>query len=185
MHMMFPVNHVPVTKRIVALSFVLAFVFCCSCKKGDTGPAGTANVLYSDWFTATPWAQTTVFGTKNFDYTKTAPGITQNVIDSGVVLVFGKLSGYSPSIWPTGQVSQLPILLTYVQGATQTDTWSAYTTLGNLRINFVNNTNLYGNISTAHSFRYIIVPGAVKTGRRMDLRSMSYEEVCAYLNIPR
>lgn len=183
MNMKLPVNHVPVTKRIVTLSFVLAFVFCCSCKKGDTGPAGTANVMYSDWFTATPWAQTTVFGMKNFDYTKAAPGITQNVIDSGVVLVFGKMSGYSASIWPAGQVSQLPILLSYVQSGTQTDTWSAYTTPGNIRINFVNSTNYYSSISTAHSFRYVIVPGAVKTGRRVDFRSMNYDEVCNYLNI--
>jgi len=183
--MIFPVNHVPITKKVIGFSFVLAVVFFGACKKGDTGPAGSANVLYSDWFIATPWAQTTVFSMKNFDYTKAAPGITQNVLDSGIVLTFGKLTGYNTSVWPVGQVGQLPINLTYTQGSIQTDTWSAFATLGNLRINFVNNVNTYSNISTAHSFRYIIVPGAVKTGRRVDLRSMSYDEVCDYLNIPR
>jgi hypothetical protein len=183
--MIFPVNHVPGTKSVIGFSFMLALVFLGGCKKGDTGPAGSANVLYSDWFTATPWAQTTVYSMKNFDYTRAAPGITQNVLDSGVVLTFGKLSGYSTSVWPAGQVSQLPVILTYNVGGVQTDTWSALVTLGSLRINFVNNANYYASISTAHSFRYIIVPGAVKTGRRMDLRSMSYDEVCDYLNIPR
>src|SRR4051812_17621699 len=162
--MIFPVNRVPAMKKIPGFSFMLVIVFFGACKKGDTGPAGSANVLYSDWFTATPWAQTTVYSMKNFDYTKAAPGITQNVLDSGMVLSFGRLTGYNPSIWPAGQVAQLPINISYIQGGTQTDTWSALVTLGSLRINFVNNTNLYTSISPAHSFRYIIVPGAVKTG---------------------
>jgi hypothetical protein len=181
----FPVNHVPAFKAIVRLSlFACTLGLFVSCKKGDTGPAGTANVMYSDWFTPSTYTLSTVFGMKNLDYTKAAPGITQRVLDSGLVLTYGKLTGYNTAIWPTGQVAALPILLTYSQGGTQTDTWSAYTTPGNLRINFVNNTNYYSSLATTHSFRYIIVPGGVYGGRQMDLRSMSYEQVCDYLSIP-
>ena len=185
--MMIPVSHVTVCKKIVALSFVLSFVVFTSCKKGDTGPAGpagTANVVYSDWFTPAAYTITTVFGLKNFDYRKTAPGITQLVLDSGAVLTYGKLNGYNTSIWPTGEVSQMPISINYLSGSTpNTDTWSAIDSVGMLRINLTSTTNAYTNISNLHSFRYIIIPGGAHGGRQMDLRSMSYAQVCDYLHI--
>jgi len=56
-----------------------------SCKKGDTGPAGTANVIFSDWFTAAPWTKDTVFDVYGFNYTQDAPAITRNVLDSGTM----------------------------------------------------------------------------------------------------
>jgi len=186
--MIFPVNHVSAIKRLATLSsFVLVVVFFSSCKKGDTGPpgpAGTANVVYSDWFTPSTYTVSTIFGLKNFDYRKTAPGITQLVLDSGAVLTYGKLSGYNPVIWPTGSVSLMPISINYLSGSEpNTDTWSAIDSLGILRINLTSTTNAYSNISNAHSFRYIIIPGGAHGGRQMDLRSLSYAQVCDYLHI--
>src|SRR5882757_5324109 len=185
----FPCNHVPVFKKIIRLSFVaIVLLSFGSCKKGDTGPqgpAGTANVVYSDWFTPSAYAVSTVFGLKNFDYRKAAPGITQLVLDSGAVLTYGKLNGYNPVIWPTGTVSLMPISINYLSGSTpNTDTWSAIDSLGSLRINLTSTTNAYSSISNAHSFRYIIIPGGAHGGRQMDLRSMTYGQVCEYLNIP-
>jgi hypothetical protein len=185
----FTSNHVPVFTRIIRLSlFAIALFFFVACKKGDTGPqgpAGTANVVYSDWFTPSTYTVTTVFGLKNFDYRKTAPGITQLVLDSGAVLTYGKLNGYNPVIWPTGTVSLMPISINYLSGSTpNTDTWSAIDSLGSLRINLTSTTNAYSSISNAHSFRYIIIPGGTHGGRQMDLRSMTYGQVCEYLNIP-
>ncbi len=165
---------------------------------GTTGPTGSANVIYSDWFTPSSWTVTTVFGIKNFDSTKAAPGITQTILDRGTVLTYGKLNGYNALIWPTDQVGHLPIDLNYIASGTQTDTWSAYETVGNLRINFQNNTNAYTSISTAHSFRYIIIPGGVAGSivysgvddvssayDQMDLHAMTYDQVCDYLQIPK
>jgi len=172
--------HAPVF--IIAFITVVAFA---SCKKGDIGPQGepgTANVIYSEWFTASPWKKDTVFGIWGFNYSKSAPGITQTVLDSGTVLTFGKLLGYNPTVWPSTQVSQLPINLTYNQGAsTMTDTWSALATPGNLRIKFVNDKNFYTSISTTHQFRYIIIPGGEREGRS---RPLSYEEICRKYEIP-
>lgn len=191
--MIYPVNQAPTISKVLKYSLILMVVFACSCKKGDTGPqgpkgaTGTANVIYSDWFIPASYTMTTIFGIKHFDHTRQTPAITQAIIDSGMVLTFGKLSGYNPQVWPAGQIAQLPISLTYVQGSTTTDTWSAFDSVGKLRINFVNNLNIYSSISTQHSFRYIIVPGGVKVsnGRRIDLHSMSYNEVCDLLKVPR
>lgn len=178
-----------------------------SCKKGDTGPAGTANVIYSDWFKPASYTKDTIFGIYGFSYTQSAPEITQQVVDTGTVIVYGKLLGYNPAIWPTTQIAQLPISLTYVQGSTMTDTWSPLVSPGKVKIRFINDKNYYGNIATTHQFRYIIIPGAkhvsttsvtpeARTGRSSSLDAatldvvdnythMSYDEVCDKLKIPR
>ena len=167
-----------------ATILLLIILFTC-CKKGDTGPqgpAGTANVIYSDWFTATAYVKDTVFGIWGFNYNKTVPEITQQILDSGSVFTFGKLVGYSTLLWPSNQVGQLPINLTYVSsGITMTDTWSGLATPGKLRIRFVNDKNYWTGIANNHQFRYIIIPGGKKGARQAKL---SYEEICAMYNIP-
>jgi hypothetical protein len=196
---------------------LLATALCTvSCKKGDTGPAGAAgpagaqgpagspNVIYSSWFTPDTYIKDTVFGIWGFYYDKATTDITQKTADSGVVIVYAKLLGYNPLVWPVTQVGQLPITLTYVQGTTMSDTWSGRATAGNLRIRFFNDHNYYTSISNAHQFRYIVIPGGVKstvasakpglkTGRgsqaeveavAANYKQMSYEEVCQRLNIP-
>jgi len=191
-----------------------------SCKKGDTGPAGaagpagptgitgSANVIYSAWFTPATYVKDTVFGTYDFIYDKATTDITQPILDSGLVLVYGKLDGYNTSIWPTAQVAALPISITYMSGSTPNiDTWSALATVGNLRIQLQSSLNAYGSISNAHKFRYILVPGGLKStvasvkpglqsvnGIQLDVASvkavinnygqMSYAEVCQRLGIP-
>ncbi len=136
----FPINHVPAFKKIIGFSFIAFIVlFFASCKKGDTGPAGpagTANVTYSDWFTPSTYTISTVFGLKNFDYRKTAPGITQVISDSGAVLTYGKLSGYNTAIWPTGSVSLMPIAILFREGfsalyrsVSSSCAWSSFVTM--------------------------------------------------------
>jgi len=170
-----------------------------SCKKGDTGPAGTANVIFSDWFKPDAYIKDTVFGIWGYNYTKDAPAVTQNVLDSGTVIVYGKLLGYNVRVWPTTQVAPLPISLTYVQGTTMTDTWTGIASPGQIKIRFVNDKNYWTSISNEHMFRYVIIPGGKKaaatngsgiltrTGKALDLstvQDMSYEEVCGELGIP-
>jgi hypothetical protein len=146
---------------------------------GATGPGGatgTANVIYSDWFTPTSYTKTTVFGTSNFTYDKAVAQITQAILDKGTVLVYGKMSGYNPIIWPTDQVSVLPVVINYMNGTTpEIDTWSARVTLGKIQIGLTNNNNVYGSISNAHSFRYVIIPGGVHTTATVNYRN--YNEV--------
>jgi hypothetical protein len=204
---------------------VFFFLVCCSlvsCQKGDTGPAGatgpqgpagaqgptgSANVTYSQWFTPATWVKDTVFGIYGFYYNKATTDITQQVVDSGLVLTYGKLDGYTTAIWPTSQVAQLPITITYMEGSTTyTDVWSALVTTGNLEIQFVDNMDLYGGISNAHQFRYIVIPGGMKSavasqqpglyyshGKQLDpaavseviqhYQDMGYAQVCQLLGI--
>ena len=202
--------------RTFGLLLFAAPLFIVACKKGDTGPAGAAgptgpqgpagspNVIYSQWFTPASYIKDTIFGIYGFSYTKATTDITQVTLDSGVVIVYAKLLGYNPLIWPTTQVGKLPISLTYIQGTTMTDTWTGTETPGNLKIRFVNDHNYYGSIATSHQFRYIVIPGGVKStvasvkpglqtgkGSQMDIQAvaanyqqMSYAEVCQRLNIP-
>ena len=183
----------------IFLSSLLILSSFVSCKKGDVGPqgpqgqqgltgvqgpTGTANVKYSAWFTANPWVKDTVFDIYEFNYNKAATEITQEVLDSGTVLTFAKLSGYNTLIWPVGQVGQMPITVSYkfsTGGITYNDTWSALATVGNLRIRFINDQNYYGSIAATHQFRYIIVPGGISTGR---IAQLSYNDLCKQYNIP-
>ena len=150
--------------------------------KGAKGDPGTANVIYSDWYTPTTYTQTTIFGTKNFATDIAATKITQAILDKGVVVVYGKLNGYNPIIWPTDQVSQLPIGISYMNGTTPNlDTWSALCTVGNVRITLTSSINAYGSISNAHQFRYVIIPGGVHTLSTVNLKN--YKEVQQALHI--
>jgi hypothetical protein len=212
-------------KKIISyvLFATVMLILLNSCQKGNTGPAGpagpaggtgssgptgatgTANVIYSDWFTPSAYTKDTVFGIYGFYFNETAPGITQPILDSGTVITFGKLDGYTSAIWPTNQVSALPIVVTYIEGTTiYNDTWSALVTPGNLKIQFVDDKNLYSGISNAHQFRYIIIPGGIKSnaiisklqqytpqensegvgGGKPDFSVLSYQQLCSLLNIP-
>ena len=143
---------------------------------GATGATGTANVIYSDWITPATYTKTTVFGTVNFTYDIVAAQITQAILDKGTVLVYGKLEGYNPTIWPAGQVSVLPIVISYLSGTTsEIDTWSARTTLGKIKLVVTNNNNVYSGLATAHSFRYVIIPGGVHTTATVNTKN--YNEV--------
>ena len=194
---------IPATTTILLQlgSIFLTSLLFLSCKKGDTGPAGatgTANVIYSDWFTPASYKKDTIFGTYGFSADKAVTALTQPIVDSGTVIVFGKLDGYISSVWPTAQVSALPISITYMDGSSPNiDTWSALITTGNLRIRLVSSLNAYGSVSNAHQFRYIIIPGGTKataslrpgqvTGRGnvlLNYSQMSYEEVCQQLGVP-
>lgn len=171
-------------QRLSMLTILCIAVAITHCKKGDTGPAGppgTANVIYSEWFTPNVYTKDTVYGVWGFKYNKSAPAITQQLLDSGTVLTFGKLLGYIPSIWPRNVVQQLPITLTYMSGGVTNDTWTARLSPGNLQIRFVNDRNIYATIANQHQFRYIIIPGGTK-GARVARRT--YEEVCREYGIP-
>lgn len=149
------------------------------------GPAGSANVLYTDWFTPPTYKKDTVFGIWGLYYDEAMPAITQSIIDQGTVITYGALNGYTTTIWPTNQVSQLPITITYIEGAnTYIDKFEAFITPGNVRIQFTDDLNLYNSISNAHKFRCIIIPGghaAALHFPHLDLNN--YEAVRRYFRI--
>jgi hypothetical protein len=150
---------------------------------GVTGATGTANVIYSDWVTPVTYTTSTVFGTYHFYADIAASKITQAILDNGTVLVYGKLNGYNPVVWPSNQVSILPIEITYMSGSTQNiDSWSGLCTLGNIRIDLASSSNAYSSISNAHSFRYVIIPGGVHT--LGSINPKNYDQVKQALHLP-
>jgi hypothetical protein len=150
---------------------------------GATGATGSANVIYSDWITPATYTKDTIFSTYHFFYNIAASKITQAILDNGTVVVYGRLNGYTTLIWPTNQVSPLPISVIYQLGSiTYTDTWSSLVTLGNIKIDFSNDKNYYIGISNAHSFRYIIIPGGVLT--LGSINPKNYYQVKQALHLP-
>nr|WP_199082436.1 collagen-like protein [Pedobacter sp. ASV19] len=150
--------------------------------KGAKGDPGTANVIYSDWITPSTYTKATVFGTIYFTADIAASKVTQAILDQGTVIVYGKLDGYISSIWPTDQVANLPISITYMSGTTPNiDVWSALSTVGSIRISMTSSINAYGAISNAHQFRYVIIPGGVHT--LSSVNSKNYGEVKQVLHL--
>ena len=186
-------------RYLFLLSIICLSVLLVQCKKGDDGPigpagekgdagangaagakgatgaagaTGTANVIYSDWITPVTYTKTTVFGTTIFSYNIAASKVTQAILDKGTIIVYGKLNGYNPVIWPADQVSVLPIAITYMSGAAANiDTWSAVSSVGKIQISLTSSLNAYSSISNAHSFRYIIIPGGVRTAATVNLKN--------------
>jgi hypothetical protein len=167
---------------------------------GPQGPTGTANVIYSAWFTPAQngnWVDTTINGVaQQKKFNKAAPGVTLNVLNTGVVLSYVKLI-------PDG-----------LGGTTLTVRQIPYSLPGNANefINLLYNGSItFAQISTANpgvaitassgtlEFRYVIIPGGVAGGRSANaekvaeikgklysesqLKAMSYAQMCSLLNI--
>jgi hypothetical protein len=126
-------------------------------------------------------------------YNRTAPGITQTVIDQGVVLTFCKLGavagtagtfslpfvwGSAPPPWQYNQALAVGRLVVYITDPTSLDQSPG--------------AGSYGN--STWNWRYVIIPGGVAGGRFISgaaagytvqqVKSMSYEQVAALFNIP-
>ncbi len=161
---------------------------CCGCEgdKGPTGPAGAANVIYSDWYETT-WDLYTVFGTAERTFTMTAPALTQEIVDNGVIMVFLNAVGYAP------EIVQLPVTFNDVHYH-----FMFRAQAGTIRAIYYSTTDPTmdpGAIPGFNRVRYVLIPGGVldeaaqeKGVARPDLtRSMdalSYSEICGLFNIP-
>jgi len=137
---------------------------------GQNGQDGNANVIYSEWFTVVQedWDG---LGSNKLDYTFDVPELTQEIEDTGTVLIYHRFNGVS---------RQLPY--TYTSGY-----YIGYT-FGPLLVTleYFHKDDI-GIASTADlDFRYVILPSNVAAGKgnRVDFSKMSYEEVMDYFEIP-
>ncbi len=158
-------------KHSLAKLFTLAFtvVLFTACSKdgekgdiGETGPAGpagppgTANIIYSDWFSPTAWTGT---GTQFSNFVKAAPGITDAIRTNGTILAFAQFVSDGTNIRP------LPA--TTINGAFLTH-WSFFSNaVGSLTFTCFGENGSVMTPSTSNKYRYVIIPGGVLGGRMM------------------
>lgn len=170
------------TKITTIFLFVafLTLVFS-GCKKvGMQGPAGldgqNATVYYSEWFTPSDWLGTS--GDWYFD--ASAPDLTQEIVEKGVVLAYVWLAG---DLYNATSVRPLPA---YAVGANWSFLIHQYGS-----IEFTSDMSSQP-LTTGNKFRFIAIPGtttalksaSLKNKSELELRSMSYKEVCKLFNIP-
>ncbi len=159
-------------------------------------------MIYSSWLlTGTGnWTATGVAPySANYLYNRSAPGVTQSIMDQGVVLSYMKgLFGLG-----AGEVVPLPYTRYAQSGTNYIDQYSFILNApGNIRYLYTSGNNLapiaISNLEPI-STRYVIIPGGVAGGRGVNsekiaeingqtytesqLKSMSYQRVCALLNI--
>jgi len=153
---------------------------------GPAGPAGSANVIYSPWFLtgAGAW-DTTITDAATYGafaiYDKAAAGVTQDIIDNGIVLAYMK---GDPSTGLADDVFPLPY--TIGPGFGFTDHWDfVLNAAGNIRFLYKSDFPWTATELGGISFRYVIVPGGVAGGRIRDPRKMTYDEVCEAYGIPK
>lgn len=144
---------------------------------GTNGEPGTANVIYSNWLDRPVGAETTIDGTTGMAYNFSVPQITNEIMNTGTVLVYL-------------QFSSDVFLLPYTSRAGgNINTVEAITSVGSLRIfrfRHDGGTPLVPVGATVR-IRYIIIPGGapVPLARQINYKERSYEEVCESLGIPK
>ncbi len=184
-------------KNFLLLTIAFALIMFSACKKGDTGPAGpqgpqgapgttgstggtgatgSANVIYSDWLsvTAAEWKDTTMtnIGQAKRIY-KNASALTQQILDSGVMLVYLRDAFNTTYQLPFTYNLNPARLHNYIPMA------------GKFLFYEYALDGTGGVSSTTNRYRYILIPGGVKTtGRMASWSQATYKEICNQLGIP-
>ena len=140
--------------------------------KGDKGDTGSINITSSDWFSPTTadWQKVT---NTQYLYALNEPKITQNILNAGLVLVYGRIQ-------PNSTVYLLPITTVTNVGLV---TFLTSASLGKIGIQYIELSDFQANLNLlpVKQFRYVIVPGAL--GGRTDIDYNNYEEVKKAFNI--
>jgi hypothetical protein len=125
--------------------------------QGNAGPIGTANVIYSEWTNITFTGSGSSWQAKI-----SAPKITQEILDKGLVKTYFKLDK---------NVYELPLAsggLSYL-----------YQSISIGNINLLSNSKWSSEIP----WRYVIIPGGIGA-RRANIDYSDYEAVKKAYNIP-
>jgi hypothetical protein len=175
-----------ITRIFAMLAVISAVIFMDACKgeKGDVGPigttgavgptgavgavgatgaTGTANVQYSEWIPFTLTGTQTSSGSTNIPL----PKMTQEVLDKYLIFTYLK---FNTSNW----IYSLPLSFPISNGKDETVAIRYY-----LLNAMITSNATYSNTS----FRYLLVPGGVPTGRKAAVDYNDYEAVKKYYNI--
>ncbi|MDP3916626.1 MAG: hypothetical protein Q8R96_23110 [Bacteroidota bacterium] len=159
---------------LVAVS-ILVFTGCKG-KDGNDGLDGLdTTVYYSEWITPSAWLGNSGDWYFNVD----APDLKADIVESGVILAYVSLDG---DVYPAA-VRPLPA---YAVGANWDFLIPDYEI-----IEFTSDMSSRP-FTTGNLFRFIAIPGNIKTLKsaslenisEKELRSMPYKDVCKLFNIP-
>ncbi|WP_131248781.1 collagen-like protein [Aquimarina atlantica] len=143
---------------------------------GTDGQPGTANVIYSDWI---PTGFENFINNSNADFTINAPDMTDAIIESGAILVYGKNIGNLND----EDTYAIPVVLTNTHFFTAE-------AAGQLELRI---RSLDGDIigdPFFEEYRYILIPGGIPVNQSVgtksakDYATMSYREAISLFNIP-
>lgn len=154
---------------------------------GEQGATGTANVIYSDWIDSEFAAN---IASSSASFSISAPLMTDDIIDEGVVLVFGRSN---PSLI-NGDTNVYPLPIVFGAARQQ----SYYFRLEQAeQLDIVVVANEEGeDVGTPFfgEYRYVLIPGGQSTGgsggpggpsgKPIDYSKMSYKEIIEHFNIP-
>ena len=165
---------------------LIILTFSCSTedgKDGEQGPAGTANVMYSNWMNQN-WNDYDQPTSKSMSIEES--NLTLDFRDNGgIVLGYFKVNGSSTYEFP---------LQDYNNNNVREFKSESYPTNGYVRYTIKSTdgttlTNVEVNGSTSDynpQYRYILIPGGVNISGKSstDYKKMSYKEICELFNIP-
>jgi len=151
---------------------VLAFTGCMD-KDDEDGHATT--IYYSEWITPSAWLGESGDWYFNVD----APELTADIVERGVILTYAALDGdiYDAAVRP---------LPAYAVGAN----WSFL--IPDYEIIEFTSDMVAKPVTAGNNFRFIAIPGntdslksaSLENYNEIELRSMTYKEVCKLFNIP-
>jgi hypothetical protein len=146
---------------------------------GTTGGSGTGtatgtaiNVIYSDWFTPT-FVEWQKISEKSYIYRINEVKITQDIIDRGVVLAYSRQ-------FSNGPVYLLPMMLETNSGLTN---YNISVVLGRVNFLFSELLDIQGKPATGLQYRYVIIPGGVKSRANIDFTN--FDAVSKAFGIPK
>ncbi|MFA9392000.1 MAG: hypothetical protein ACERKD_19480 [Prolixibacteraceae bacterium] len=166
-------------KYVTITFFILFLTSCIPGRDGFDGRDGQdgqdATVYYSEWFSPSSWSG--VSGDWYFE--ASAPDLTKNIVEQGVVLAYVWLSG---DLYESTSVRPLPAFAVDANWSFLIHEYGV--------IEFTSDKN--SKPLNSHKFRFIAIPGTIRALKsaypdangEIDLQQMTYQEVCKLYNIP-
>lgn len=141
--------------------------------QGEQGEIGTANVIYSDWIDS-EFDNPVTDGFDSFSID--APEVTQEILDSGTILVYANSN--------SNTIYQVPVSF---HGILNENYWFRVINTGTISIGVEGiGINNIGEPFLNNVFRYVIIPGGVSASAKstVNYSKMTYKEIIEHFNIP-